>query len=335
MTMPQQRGSISRWAGLALPGAALVFVVASVAANPAWRALFTAALQRIDPRAVLVVFPVQLVAILVCTAAQQALRPGVPFRASFIARLVRDAAHNLLIFPPGLGDVVGARAMVLLGGGARMAVALRMLDLTAEVLAELPYMALAGWVLWRWWAGDGGDTFYVAVHPAALGWAATVIVSLIALAFLVRRYGWGPARWWTSRTGRRLRTEARLMARELKRQRVGLPAATLLHVVGWGLSGVQVWLAAMVMGTPLSLWQALVIESAATSARVIAFFVPGGLGMQEAGAVLAGLALGVPAPTALALSLVLRLRDLVFGGALLGWPLLEWRGRLRGAGRLG
>jgi hypothetical protein len=33
----------------------------------------------------------------------------------------------------------------------------------------------------------------------------------------------------------------------------------------------------------------------------------------------------------LAFSLVLRLRDVVFGVALAGWPLLEWRARLRGA----
>jgi uncharacterized membrane protein YbhN (UPF0104 family) len=132
----------------------------------------------------------------------------------------------------------------------------------------------------------------------------------------------------TTRAGRRLRAEAHLLGRELRRQRVGFPVAFGLHVIGWGLSGVQVWLAARVMGVPLGLWQALAIESAATSARVILFFVPGGLGMQEAGAVLAGLALGVPAPAALAFSLVLRLRDVVFGMALGLWPLLEWRSRL-------
>ena len=56
--------------------------------------------------------------------------------------------------------------------------------------------------------------------------------------------------------------------------------------------------------------------------------VPGGLVMQEAGAVLAGAALGVPAAPALALSLVLRLRDVAFGTALLAWPWLEYRRRV-------
>jgi hypothetical protein len=37
--------------------------------------------------------------------------------------------------------------------------------------------------------------------------------------------------------------------------------------------------------------------------------------------------MGVAAPQALALSLVLRLRDVVFGLALLAWPWLEFRAR--------
>ena len=205
-----------------------------------------------------------------------------------------------------------------------MAAALRVLDLAAEVLAEVPYMALAGWVLWRWWAGGASGAALPVMHTPGALWPAMIALA-VGLALLV----WRQLR--TTRLGRRLRAEAHLLGRELKRQRVGFPAAFALHVVGWGLSGVQVWLAARVMGVPLSLWQALAIESAATSARVILFFVPGGLGMQEAGAVLAGLALGVPAPAALAFSLVLRLRDVLFGVALAGWPLLEWRARLRGA----
>ena len=70
-----------RAATMALPTLALVLVVASLLGNPALRGLLVAAWGRIDPRAVLVVLPVQLVAIVVCTVAQQALRPGISFAA--------------------------------------------------------------------------------------------------------------------------------------------------------------------------------------------------------------------------------------------------------------
>ena len=318
-----------RLGALIVPLLVLVALVAGVAANPALRDLFTDALRRIDPRAVAVTLPVQLVAILVCTAAQQALKVGIPFRASFIARITRDAAHNLLIFPPGLGEAIGARVVVLLGGRGRSAVALRVLDVAAEVIAELPYMALAATVLWGWWHRGGRMTQGAQGQGgghAALWLLGGVVAGLLAWR-LWRRSG-HHRRWRASRMGRRVAVELHLMKRELKRQRTGMPLAIGLHVIAWGLSGVQVYLAARVMGVPLTLFGALAIESAATSARVILFFVPGGLGMQEAGAVLAGLAMGVEPATALAFSLVLRLRDVCFGVALLAWPWLEYRRRV-------
>lgn len=321
-----------RWGALVGPVAVLALVLGSVAFNPALRALLAEAAGRIDPRAVMATLPVQLIAILTCTMAQQALKVGIPFRSSFVARLVRDAAHNLLIFPPGIGEAVGARVVVLLGGRGRAAVALRVLDIAAEVLAELPYMGLAGWVIWRWWHGGGRHSALSAQGALGFGWLGWVVALALAL-WLVWRWWRGSdhhLRWRETRIARRLRAEAHLMRRELKRQRTGLPLAIALHVVAWGLSGVQVWLAARVMGVELSLFGALAIESAATSARVILFFVPGGLGMQEAGAVIAGLALGVEPATALAFSLVLRLRDVAFGLALLLWPWLEWRAKERG-----
>ena len=321
------------WGAIAAPLVLLVLLLGGVAANSGLRALLADAFHRIDHRAVLIVLPVQLLAIVLCTAAQQALKMGVPFRTSFVARLVRDAAHNLLIFPPGLGEAVGARVLVLAGGRPRAAVSLRALDIAAEVLAELPYMALAFWVLARFWMRSGrqalGGGPGLTVGSPSLVWVAVSVV-LLGLWMVARR-------WWrrhgrTHRHARRLRAEALLMRREMRRQRAGLPLAIVLHFFAWGMSGVQVWLAAQVFGLHLSLFGALAIESAATSARMILFFVPGGLVMQEAGAVLAGAALGVAAAPALALSLVLRLRDVVFGAALLAWPWLEYRARKR-AGR--
>ena len=329
---PRPAGKTNRLASIGLPLAILLALAGGVAANGGLRALLAEAIQRIDPRAVLVVLPVQLLAILLCTGAQQALKMGVPFRTSFVARLVRDAAHNLLIFPPGLGEAVGARVLVLAGGRPRAAVSLRALDIAAEVLAELPYMGLAFWVLARFWARSGekssGMPTFAAGAPL-LVWGLLAAMLVVGIVF---------ARVWWRRHGhshplaRRLRAEAMLMRREMRRQRAGLPLAIVLHFFAWGLSGVQVWLAGRVFGLHLSLFGALAIESAATSARMILFFVPGGLVMQEAGAVLAGAALGVPAAPALALSLVLRLRDVAFGTALLAWPWLEYRARRR-AGR--
>ena len=319
-----------RWGAILAPALLLVVLLGAVGANGALRRMLVDAVHTMDPRAVLAVLPVQVLAILLCTAAQQALKVGIPFGSSFVARLTRDAAHNLLIFPPGLGEVVGARVVVLLGGRGRAAVALRALDIAAEVIAELPYMGLAGWVIWRWWH-RGGDLGHAPGGGMAWGWAALAVPVVVYAAWRLWRRSGHHHRWIQTRTGRRARVEVHLMRRELARQTTGLPLAILCHFFAWGLSGVQVWIAAQVFGLHLSLFGALAVESAATSARVILFFVPGGLVMQEAGAVLAGAAMGVAAPQALALSLVLRLRDVCFGLALLLWPMLEYRRRTRAA----
>jgi hypothetical protein len=314
-----------RWGAIVGPAALLAGLLGAVAANGSLRAMLAAAVHTMDPRAVAIVLPVQLVAILLCTAAQQALKVGIPFRASLIARIVRDAAHNLLIFPPGLGDAVGVRMVVLLGGRGRAAVALRALDVGAEVVAELPYTALAFWILWHGWHGSAR-----LPGVGAIGWLVLAVPVVAYVAWRIWRASAHHQAWVQTRSGRRVRAEIHLMRREVKRQRAGLPLSVGLHFVAWGMSGLQIWLAARVFGLPLSLFGAFAIESTATSARMILFFVPGGLVMQEAGAVLAGAIMGIAAPQALALSLVLRLRDVVFGAALVLWPALEYRARRRG-----
>ncbi|WDF72990.1 lysylphosphatidylglycerol synthase domain-containing protein [Novosphingobium sp. KACC 22771] len=330
-----QSKSPRRWSAIAPSVLLLAGLLGMVAANSGLRHMFAQAVATIDPLAVLAILPVQFVAILLCTAAQQALNVGIPFRSSLIARLVRDAAHSLLLFPPGLGDVVGARAVVLLGGRGRAAVALRALDILAEVIAELPFMALAAYVLYHWghWgdhSGMQGAAPGAASSGASPWWGLLAVPPLAYAGWRIWRGSAHHRRFIQTRTGRRLRAEIHLMRRELARQRTGLPLAIILHFFAWSMAGVQVWIAAHMFGLNLSLFAAFAIESAATAARMILFFVPGGLVMQEAGAVLAGAAMGVAAPQALALSLILRLRELAFGLSLLMWPVLEYRARRRG-----
>jgi hypothetical protein len=60
------------------------------------------------------------------------------------------------------------------------------------------------------------------------------------------------------------------------------------------------------------------------AARHLAFFVPAGLGVQEAGLVLFGHALGIGTELALAVSLAKRLRELLWGiPALASWQYIE------------
>ena len=76
------------------------------------------------------------------------------------------------------------------------------------------------------------------------------------------------------------------------------------------------------------LGEALALSSLAYAARGAFFFVPGGFGVQEGTFVLVGTVLGINPASALALSLILRARDIVLGlpGIML-WYTAEGRRR--------
>src|SRR6266511_79367 len=83
------------------------------------------------------------------------------------------------------------------------------------------------------------------------------------------------------------------------------------------------------MGNPISLAEALVIESLLHAIRGAAFAIPSALGAQEGGLVLLCAVFGIPMEQAIALSLVKRAADLALGvPGLIGWQLLEWENLL-------
>jgi putative membrane protein len=91
----------------------------------------------------------------------------------------------------------------------------------------------------------------------------------------------------------------------------------------------EIWLALRLFGHPVGAKAALVLESMTQAMRHLAFVVPAGLGVQEAGLVLFGHALGISSELALAVSMAKRMREVLCGlPALISWQWLEGR-RLR------
>jgi putative membrane protein len=92
----------------------------------------------------------------------------------------------------------------------------------------------------------------------------------------------------------------------------------------------EIWFALRLFGHPVGGGTALVLESMTQAVRHLAFVVPAGLGVQEAGLVLFGHALGISSELALAVSMAKRLREVLCGlPALLSWQWREGR-RLQG-----
>lgn len=96
----------------------------------------------------------------------------------------------------------------------------------------------------------------------------------------------------------------------------------------WISGCLEVWIALYFIGAKASLTNALIIESAIQGVRSAAFMLPGALGVQEGGYLIVCNLLGIPGDAALALSLLRRAREFLFGvPGLIAWQVLEFRRR--------
>ena len=92
----------------------------------------------------------------------------------------------------------------------------------------------------------------------------------------------------------------------------------------------EVLVALRLMGFPVSYGEALAIESVGQAVRAVGFLMPGALGVQEAGFIAVCAPYGIPAPEALALSLVKRVPDIALGlPFLFAWHAHETRALAR------
>lgn len=91
----------------------------------------------------------------------------------------------------------------------------------------------------------------------------------------------------------------------------------------------EIWFALRLFGHPVGARDALILESLTQAVRYLAFVIPAGLGVQEAGLVLFGHALGISGELALAVSMAKRMREVLCGvPSLMSWQWAEGR-RLR------
>ena len=103
----------------------------------------------------------------------------------------------------------------------------------------------------------------------------------------------------------------------------------VLHFAAFLSGSFEIWFALRLFGHPVGPAEALVLESMTQAVRHLAFVVPSGIGVQEAGLVVFGHAFGISGELALAVSMAKRMREVLCGlPSLASWQWLEGR-RLR------
>lgn len=258
--------------------------------------------------------------------------PGVVFRGSstFIwARLVREAASDVLPLAQVTGLVVGLRAVSRSAVGEAVAVASLVADLTTEMAAQVLYTLFGVAMLT---AALAHVTAARSLALAAGGALALGCVALIAFVSLQGRsidlVGRLAGRWLKD-TEARADAVRRSLA-EVYREPVRIIAGFSLHACAWVASGLGSYLALRFMGDDVAVWRVLTLESLMAAVRGVAFMSPGALGVQEGAYVLAAPLLGLNPGHALALSLLKRAKDVAVGvPALLLWQADEGRALLR------
>ncbi len=249
-------------------------------------------------------------------------------------RWIRESINALLPVAGVGGDVAGARLAHLRGVPGAQAAASMVVDTTVGVVAQLVFV-LTGVMLLvirstehtallvAWVVLIGMGVFIVAIAAFVLVQHRNMFVMFAKLA-----RGLVPEKWLSSFAGNASAIDDAVVA--VYRNRFAFLRANLLRLVGWAAGTGEIWLVMQFLGQPLGVLDAFILESLSSGVRAAAFMVPGALGALEGGFVLFGALFGLPAETALAISLSKRVRELILGlPGLFVWHWIEGHYLLR------
>ncbi|MFU8877601.1 MAG: lysylphosphatidylglycerol synthase domain-containing protein [Wenzhouxiangellaceae bacterium] len=251
-------------------------------------------------------------------------------------RWLQESVNNLLPVMQIGGNLVKVAGLTRRGMATDLAGAAVVIDVTLTVTSQIVF-TLLGLVL-----------LLVVLGPKDM--AGTVLIGALLMSLMI--YGFylvqkrGLFSLLTALLGR-IRSRADFtalaggaealdrMITQLYRQRAALYGTAAMHLLAWIIGIGEVWVAMQVLGYPIGLVEAALLESLGRALRTAAFAIPGAIGVQEGGFIVFGALIGLPADAALLLALAKRVRELVLGlPGLLVWQIesgRDWLGRARHA----
>jgi putative membrane protein len=234
---------------------------------------------------------------------------------SLLARWVGESANSLM--PAGQigGPVLMARHLAHRGMRMEDAAAAITVSTTLQTFAQIAF-ALIGVVLLGAQAGRALD-----LRTSALIASAFLAVQVGGF-YLIQRRGlfsrlmraarrFSARRDWSHWVNRAQAID--LAVQGTYRRNGPVTSSFLLSLVGWLVGTGEVYLITMLLGTPVSWREALLLESLGQAIRGAGFAIPGALGVQEGGYLLLAPFAGLAPDAALALSLAKRTRELLLG----------------------
>ena len=253
------------------------------------------------------------------------------FKTAFAAIWMGRAVNVLLPVATIGGEVVKARLMILWGARGTDASASVLVDKTVQVLAVAAW-ALTGIGILAYLAIDNNLVRYALLGLCLLmiGVTGFLLAQRAGMFGMLSSLG---ARLIPHDSWEGIAANAREVDRlvvGIYRQRVRILQATLLKTLGLIIQTTEVWLACYLLGAPISLLEAMMLKSLTATLADIAFVVPNAYGIQEGSYMMVGALLGLGPDLSLAVSLAVRIREVIIDvPGLLAWQFIESHNLIR------
>jgi putative membrane protein len=276
--------------------------------------------------------PVLSVRVIVLFVDSQSWRSLLPkmtqstWRMAAYQRWVGESVSTMLPFAAIGGELARIRVILLSGIAGPLAVASIIMDGVVALVSQFLFLCL-GITLFARTAAHveslnqsiliGGVALLIAVvsvwmlvRGGVLGRLATMLKENLAgdrVAWLARAMG-SVDGWIAAITDRPI-----VVARSIA-----------WRLLGWLLGASEIWLILYLLGQPISISDALILDAVTAAVRTAFFFVPGGLAVQEGAMILVGATLGVDADAMLVAAVIKRSREIIFSiPGLLAWEIFE------------
>ena len=255
--------------------------------------------------------------------------PG--FWRAFYAQWMGRAVNTLLPVASIGGEVVKARMLVLWGTDARHASASAVVDKTVQVVTMIVW-GMVGIALLAWMALDNKLAVAAAGGLALLGLGVAGFVAVqrtgIFALFARIAHKMTGSEFFGGLIETADGVDRAILA--LYRRRGRIAAAAAWRLAALMLQTGEVWLAAYLLGHPIGIVEAMMLKSISGTLSDAAFVVPNSYGIQEGAFVLLGGLIGLGPDVSLAISLAMRIREVIIDvPGLVLWQHAEGRALFR------
>lgn len=262
-----------------------------------------------------------------------------PFTVALNANWIGSSVNTLLPVSSIGGEAVKARLLALAGIEVAEASGSVVGDTTVQAIS----LALWGLIGVALLAAIGTDQNIIS---AAAGAAVLFCLSVAVFVLLQRRGLFGIIARMLRQHSQNCedlsgRWASGLLAfdvhvREIYERPVRVVFSTGIRLASRIILTAEIWLAAWLIGSPITIFEAIMIRSLAGAIRGAAFFIPNGLGVQEGAYIVFGAVIGLPPDFSLSLSLAVRAREILSSiPGLIVWQGIEGQSLRRLLGNFG